>query len=158
VAAFLERQLPVQRLVVAEILGDAQVEAAQALAVAVGAAVGAAVETVVGQPGQRQAQVAAAPAEAFAGVPVVDAALAAGDLQAGAVAVARVLGENVDHRHQRVGAVADGVRPAEHLDALDVLDGHRNVAPVDLGEAGAVTERPSTSTCRRRAWLALLPW
>ncbi|MNE23959.1 hypothetical protein D3C80_1172320 [compost metagenome] len=138
VAAFLEGQLPVQRLAGIQLLADAQVEAAEPLAVAKIAAVRLVVEAVVLLPRQRQAQVAALPALAVAGVPVVDAALAMGYLQARAVAVAGGAGEDVDDRHQRIGAVADRIGAAEHLDALDVLDGHRNVGPVDLGEAGAV--------------------
>jgi hypothetical protein len=54
------------------------------------------------------------------------------------VAVGWVAGEDVDHRHQRVGAVADGVGASEHFDPLDVLHGHRNVAPVHRGQARAV--------------------
>ncbi|MNC26728.1 hypothetical protein D3C75_748710 [compost metagenome] len=96
------------------------------------------VEAVVLLPGQRQAKITTAGAKALAGVPVVDAALAAGVLQAGALTVDRATAGDADHPHQGVGAVADGVGAAEHLDALDVLDGQRDVAPVHGGETGAI--------------------
>src|SRR6202007_2587926 len=81
---------------------------------------------------------AAIPARSLAGIEVVDATLATGDFQPCTVAVGRVAGDDVDHRHQRVAAVTDGVRPAKDFDALDVFHGHRNVAPVHRGQAGAV--------------------
>ncbi|MNG02520.1 hypothetical protein D3C84_855520 [compost metagenome] len=43
--------------------------------------------------------------------------------------------EDVDHRHQRVGAITDGVGAAEHFDALDVFHGQGDVAPVHRGQA-----------------------
>ncbi len=54
------------------------------------------------------------------------------------MAVGRASGEDVDHRHQRVGAVADGIGAAKHFDALDVFDGQGNVAPVHRGQARTV--------------------
>ncbi|MNL02910.1 hypothetical protein D3C87_1234310 [compost metagenome] len=100
------------------------------------------VEAVVLLAGQGQAQVTILPARALAGVKVVDAALAPGDLHARTVTVGRPPGNDVDHRHQGIGAVADGIRPAKDFDALDVFHGHRNVAPVDGGQAGAIHRAP----------------
>ncbi|MNP24054.1 hypothetical protein D3C76_1167900 [compost metagenome] len=54
------------------------------------------------------------------------------------MAVGRIARDDVDHRHQRIGAIADGVRAAENLDTLDVLHGHRNIAPVHRGQTRAV--------------------
>ncbi|MNO85320.1 hypothetical protein D3C76_766910 [compost metagenome] len=114
------------------------IEAGQPAAVAVVLAELVLVEAIVLLAGQRQAHVAAIPAEAVAGVEIVDAVLAAGHLQPRAMAVGRVAGKDVDHGHQRVGAVADRVGAAEHLDALDILHGQGDVAPVHRGQAGAV--------------------
>jgi len=119
-------------------VADTEVEAVQAAAVAVILAELVLVEAIVLLAGHGQAQVAAVPAETMAEVIVVDAILAAGQFHSRAVAVGRVAGKDVDHRHQCVGAVADGVGAAEHLDALDVLDGDRDVAPVHRGQAGPV--------------------
>ncbi|MNL17117.1 hypothetical protein D3C87_1381930 [compost metagenome] len=88
--------------------------------------------------GQGQAHIAVTPTHALAGVKVVDAALAASDLHPRAMAVGRVARDDIDHRHQCIGAIADGVRAAENFDALDILHGHWNVAPVHRGQAGAV--------------------
>ncbi|MNB99746.1 hypothetical protein D3C75_470450 [compost metagenome] len=100
------------------------------------------VEAVVLLAGQGQAHVTILPAQALAGVKVVDAALAPGDLHARAVTVGRAPGNDVDHRHQGVGAVADGIRSAKDFDALDVFHGHRNVTPVHGGQAGAIHRAP----------------
>src|SRR5438067_1221269 len=113
VAAVLGVDLPVEALVVAEGMADGETETVQATAVAVIGAAAVAVETVVLLSGQRQAQVTAIPAGALAGIKVIDAALATGVLQPRAVAVRRVAGDDVDHRHQRVGAITDGVRAAK---------------------------------------------
>ncbi|MNN03764.1 hypothetical protein D3C81_1164690 [compost metagenome] len=138
VAAFLGRQLPFQGLVGGQAVAGAEVEAGEAAAVAVVAAVLVLVEAIVLQARHRQAHVAAVPAKAVACVEIVDAVLAAGDLEARAMAVGRVAGEDVDHRHQRIGAIADRVGATEHLDALDVLHGQGDVAPVHCRKACAV--------------------
>ncbi|MNN08790.1 hypothetical protein D3C81_1216550 [compost metagenome] len=96
------------------------------------------VEAVVLLPRQRQAKITAAGAKALAGVPVVDAALAAGVLQAGALAICWTAGGDADDPGQGIGAITDGVRPAKHLDALDVFDGQGQVRPVHGGQAGPV--------------------
>src|SRR3546814_14901716 len=49
-------------------------------------------------------QVTALPTAALAGIPVADATLATGDFQAGAMAVGRSAGDDIDHRHQCIGA------------------------------------------------------
>ena len=54
------------------------------------------------------------------------------------MAVGGVAGEDIDHGHQRVGAIADRVGATEYLDALDILHGQRDVAPVDRRQACAV--------------------
>ncbi|MCY1175628.1 hypothetical protein D9M73_158720 [compost metagenome] len=68
--------------------------------------------------------------------------MAPGDLHARTVTVGRPPGNDVHHRHQGIGAVADGIGPAKDFDALDVFHGHRNVAPVDGGQAGAIHRAP----------------
>ncbi|MNG87613.1 hypothetical protein D3C79_464270 [compost metagenome] len=138
IAAFLGRQLPLQGLVDRQVVVGAEVEAGQAAAVAVVLAELVLIEAVVLLARQRQAHVATVPAEAVAGIEVVDAVLAARHFQPCTMAVGGVAGEDVDHCHQRVGAIADGVRAAEHLDALDVLHGQGDVAPVHRGQACAV--------------------
>lgn len=138
VAAFLGRQLPVDALARVEGMAGADVEAVEAAAVAVVVAGPVAVEAVVLHAGQRQAQVPAVPAHALAGVEIVDAALAAGDLDPRAMAVGRAAGEDIDHSHQRVGAVTDGVGATEHFDALDIFHGQRDIAPVHRRQARAV--------------------
>lgn len=138
VAAFLGRQLPFEGLVGRQGVAGAEVEAGQPAAVAVVLAVLVLVEAIVLHAGHRQAQIAAFPAEALAGIEIVDAILALGDLQSRAVAVGGAAGEDVDHGHQRVGTIADGIGAAEHFDAFDILDRQRDIAPVHGGEACAV--------------------
>ena len=138
VRAFLGRQLPLQALVRRQAVAGVEVEAAEPAAVAQGVTVVVAVEAVVFLAGQRQAEVAVFQGDALAGVPVADAALARRVLQARAGRLAGGAGDDVDHPHQCVGAVADGIRPTEHFDPLDILEGQRQVAPVDAGKARAV--------------------
>ncbi|MNH06189.1 hypothetical protein D3C79_655490 [compost metagenome] len=138
VAALFGCQLPFQGLICREAMADAEVEAVQAAAVAVILAKLVFIEAVIFLARHRQAQITAVPAEAVAEVVVIDAILAAGQLHARAMAVRRIAGENVDHRHQCVGAIADGVGAAEYLDAFDVLQRHRDVAPVHRGQARTV--------------------
>src|SRR3546814_10316071 len=83
-------------------------------------------------------QVTDLPTAALAGIPVADATLATGDFQAGAMAVGRSAGDDIDQRHQCIGAVADGVGAAENFDPLDVFHGHWNIAPLHRGQAGAI--------------------
>ncbi|MND98497.1 hypothetical protein D3C80_908540 [compost metagenome] len=138
IAAFLGRELPFQALIAGQGVAGTQGQAVEAATVAVVLAPAVFVETIVLHARQRQAQVATVPAQALACVPVIDTALAAGNLQARAMAVGRAAGEDIDHCHQRIGAIADGVGAAEHLDALDVFHGQGDVAPVHRGQAGAV--------------------
>ncbi|MNN08239.1 hypothetical protein D3C81_1210890 [compost metagenome] len=138
IAAFLGRELPFQALIAGQGVAGTQGQAVEAATVAVVLAPAVFVETIVLHARQRQAQVATVPAQALACVPVIDTALAAGNLQARAMAVGRAAGEDIDHCHQRIGAIADGVGAAEHLDALDIFHGQRNVAPVHGSQAGAV--------------------
>ncbi|MNE72494.1 hypothetical protein D3C80_1684420 [compost metagenome] len=102
------------------------------------AAVAIGVKAIVLLTGQRQTQIAILPTHALARIEVVDATLAAGDLDSSSMAVDRVARDDVDHRHQRIGAITDRVRAAENFDAFDVLHGHRNIAPVHRGQPRAV--------------------
>ncbi|MCY1519666.1 hypothetical protein D9M68_544230 [compost metagenome] len=138
VAAFLGRQLPVEAVLAVELLAGDKVEAVQAAAVAVVTVELIVVEAIVLLPGQRQAHCAVLPARAVAGVPVTDSTLPLAGFQACASAVGRLAGEDIDHAHQGIGAVTDGIRPAKHFDALDVLDGYGNVRPVHRRQAGAI--------------------
>ncbi len=52
--------------------------------------------------------------------------------------LARVLGNDVDDGQKRIGAVCRGIGAAHHLDALDVVDRQRKLAPVDRAIGGTV--------------------
>ena len=67
-------------------------------------------------------------------------------------------GDDVDHPHQCVGAVADGIRTAEHFDPLDILEGQRQVAPVDAGEARAVHRATVDQYLQAPRPDMLVPW
>lgn len=138
IATVLGVELPVEALPFIEVVADRQAQTIQASTVAIIGAVAVAVETVVFLAGQRQAQITAIPPGALTGIKVVDATLAARDLQTRAMAVGWVAGDDVDHRHQRIGAVADRVRAAKYLDPVDVFHRYRDIAPVHRRQAGAI--------------------
>ncbi|MNH18586.1 hypothetical protein D3C79_782940 [compost metagenome] len=96
------------------------------------------IETVILHAGKRQTQVAAVPTATLAGIPVIDAALATGHFQPRTLAVDRFARKNIDHCHQCVGAIADGIGTAKDLDALDIFHGQGDVAPVHRGQPRAV--------------------
>ena len=66
------------------------------------------------------------------------AATAARDLDVGPLILCRVTGDDVDHGEERIGAVGRSVRTADDFDAIDVLDGQRQVRPIDPAEERAV--------------------
>src|SRR5690606_34273448 len=96
IGTVLERQLPVQRMLVVQLMTGAQVEARQVLTVGEVIATAIQVEAIVIESRKRDAHGAAFPAEALPGVPVFDATLAGGIAQLGAQTVVRVAGDDVD--------------------------------------------------------------
>ena len=137
-----KHKLPIQRLVVAQLVGGPQVEALHADVIVVGAAIAAMIEPGVLARGQAETQGALAPAETVAGVTVANAALAVGISDLRTQRLMGLEGNDVDHAGQGIGPVTDGVGPAKHFDALDVFQRHRQILPVDLGEAGAIDRAP----------------
>src|SRR5690606_17232599 len=124
VAAFLQRQLPVQALIEAKSVVGAELHAGGTAAVAVLLVGVGVIEAVVFLAGQRQADVAIGGREAVREVPVVDAAFAAHVLHASAQTVAGRAGDDADHAHQGIGAVAHGIGATKDLDALDRSEEH----------------------------------
>src|SRR5690606_38613694 len=96
------------------------------------------VETVIRLAGERQQEVGVFAGETLGTIPDVDAAFASGVLDAGTRSIRWLASGDADYAHQGIGAVADGVGPAEDFDPLDVLDRQWQIRPVHGSQAGAI--------------------